>query len=231
MELEIVTDFDTLTQSGEAEAAFRETGFVNRAIRLFDLREKIWKAYNKSETAIDNDAEAEAARRARTPGRIAFAIGAVACAAVVTGPLISLAAGTTLLAAAVATGLGLGAVSAAGGILCAITRSIMKSGPLNRAEERCEAMEQERKKLHARIEREIEGMDSQLVNQTAQVREEFRAAFRHASVKEEARLNKIHRARVEADAEEAKEAAQTAATMSTIAAMNSATAAMNAGRR
>lgn len=218
MELDFVNDFEALVQSGKYEDALQDKDFVKRAIKLFDVREKLWKASEKTSNEITNAGENEAYAKAKWPGRIAFGIVAPLCAFGVLG-----LAGMVTLGLALVAG-GVGAVLG----LCAGwgTRAFVKSGPLEAAEREVHQMEQKRKTMHARIATEIDTMDSQLVSQSPQVRSEFREAFKHASVKEEARLNRIHRAKVEEEVEETREAAQTAAAMSTIAAVNSATASM-----
>lgn len=218
MDIEFLNDFDTFARSGKYEDALQEPHFIRRAIKLFDVRERLWKASEKSTAEIENKSEAEAAARAKWPGRIAFGIIGPVCGFGVLG-LIGIA---TLGTVAVA-----GVAALVGGLSAGwVARSVAQSGPRAAAEKAIADMEEQRKTMHARVESEIETMDSQLVNQTPQVREEFRSAFNHASVKEEARLNRIHRAKVEEEVEEAREAAQTAAAMSSMAAANSAMAAM-----
>jgi len=218
MELRFKTDFETLADSGQYEDALQDKDFVKRAIKLFDIREKLWKASEKSSNEITSAAEAEAQAKAKWPGRIAFGVIAPVCAFATLGLLGMIKLPALVLAGVAALVGGL----AAGGT----ARYIAKEGPRNEAHREVADMEEKRKMMHVRIEQEIDTMDSQLVSQSPQVREQFRSAFNHASVKEEARLNRLHRAKVEEEVEEAREAAQQAATMSTIAAMNSATAAM-----
>lgn len=218
MDLQFDNDFETFAKSGKYEDALQDKDFVKRAIKLFEVREKLWKTYDKSRNEISDAGEEKAHARARWPGRIAFGMTSALC----TFGVLGLAGIVTVPLLLVAGGIGL-----AGGLLAGWgARSVAKSGPREDADLEIREMEKKRKSMHARIDTEIETMDSQLVNQSPQVRSEFREAFKHASVKEEARLNRIHRAKVEQEVEEAAEAAQTAAAMSTIAAVNSATAAM-----
>ncbi|MEZ0263059.1 MAG: hypothetical protein ACAH80_18790, partial [Alphaproteobacteria bacterium] len=169
MDLRFMTDFETYTGSGQYEGAFQETDFVKRAIKLFDVREKLWKSSERSEEAINDAAWTKAMNRARWPGRITFAIVAAAC----TFGVLGLFGFVTAASLAIA-----GAAGLAGGLTAGYgMREMCKSGPLGDAEREINAMEEKRKTMHARIENEIDTMDSQLVSQPAQVRSEFREAF------------------------------------------------------
>lgn len=211
-------EFGTLAKSGVVDAALREPDFLRKAVRLFDLREKIWDAFSATSDEIDNAGFDAAERSARWPGRIAFGIGAVA-------------AGTALAMAAFAVtpmvlAMSAGAALIGGFSLRGIARWVAKIGPETAADDAQDEMSKQRKAMHNRIETAIKEMDSNLLSQNPGVREEFRSAFRHAAMKQEVRENRAHRAKVEQKAEETAEAAQTAATMSSIAAMNSALATM-----
>lgn len=211
-------EFGTIVKSGTVDAAMRETDFLRKAVRLFDLREKIWDAYTATSNEVDNAGYDAAERTARWPGRIAFGIGAIAAG---TGLAMAAFAVTPMVLAMSA-----GAALIGGFSLRGIARWVAKIGPETEAEDAQDAMEKQRKQLHNRIETAIKDMDSNLLSQAPNVREEFRSAFRHAAMKQEVRENRAHRAKVEQKAEETAEAAQTAATMSSIAAMNSALAGM-----
>ena len=63
-------------------------------------------------------------------------------------------------------------------------------------------------------------MEDTLPEKSPKIRDEFRSAFRHAALKQDIREDRIHRARIEADVEETKQAAQQARTMAGLAAIN-----------
>ena len=214
-----VNEFGALATSGTLDEAVREPDFMKRAIKLFNLRETIWSAFTHTKEEIEEETAKEARSRALTPGRIALAIGAAAAA----GAVFVMAAPIDLFIMGVA---GLAAL-AFGFTARGITRAIVKSGPETEGEEAQKLLEYSRKNMAERIETEIQRMDNSLFSQTPAVRDEFRSAFQHAATKQETREARIHRAKMEAEAEETREAAQTAATMATMAAVSASMASMS----
>jgi hypothetical protein len=217
-------DFGKIARSSSLDDAMKEPNFIARAMKLFDLRESLWSAFDKTNEEIDEVTEERVDKRAGIPTLIGFGLG---FAAGVVG--LSMLVGIPLLAFGAAEMLFGGIVGLlTGGLSAWIGHSIAASGPESEGDEAHDAIKKQNKKMQATIEGEISTMDKSLFSQEPSVRDEFRSAFRHAALKMEVRENRIHRAKMEEEAEETREAAQTAATMASVAAMS---AAMNSGRR
>lgn len=208
----IWNDDTTGPSASSLDTALKEPDFITRAIKLFNLREDLWTSFDKRNKEIEEETGQRAEQRARTPGRIALAIGAgaaIAAVAVIAAPVDLFIMGLAGVAALV---VGFGARG--------LVRAIAKDGPETAGEEAQEALKKLNDKLQSRIDQEVQTMDKSLLSQPPEVRTEFRSAFDHAALKQEVRENRIHRAKMEQEAEETREAAQTAATMSTMAAMS-----------
>jgi hypothetical protein len=215
-----VNEFGSLATSGTLDDAVREPDFMTRAIKLFNLREKVWGAFNKTKKEIDAETEKEAEEKASMPGYVGLLTGT---GLGFVGMLTLLGAPFTLPIFGVAAAVGL----VAGFFTRGAARLAAKKGPEEEGAEAQKLLEYSRKNMAERIETELERMDSSLFSQKPEIRDEFRNAFKHAAAKQEIRESRIHRAKIEQEAEETREAAQTAATMATIAAVNAATASMS----
>ena len=217
--MKVIWGDDKNTTNPSVDGALKETDFITKSIKLFNLREDLWSAVTEKTEAIEAETKERAEKRARTPGRIALAIGAFLGAAAI----VAIAAPVDIFI------LGIAGIAAlvTGGAAYGITRHIAEEPVVSLGNEQIASLEAKNKRLQSVIDQEIQVMDNSLFSQTPEVRDQFRNAFRHAALKQEVRENRVHRAKMEEKAEETAEAAQTAATMSTVAAMNASMAAMN----
>ncbi|MEZ0225928.1 MAG: hypothetical protein ACAH83_15340 [Alphaproteobacteria bacterium] len=214
-----VNEFGALATSGTLDEAVRETDFMKRAIKLFNLREKVWGAFTSTKEEIEKETEKEADARASVPSWIGASAGFIAG---ITG-LVLFAGVVTPMVGILALGAGLVSGFLTGGVVDAIFRH----APEEEGEEATKLLEYSRKNMSERIETEIERMDSSLFSQKPEIRDEFRSAFKHAATKQEIRESRIHRAKVEQEVEETREAAQSAAAMASMAAATAAMSSMS----
>lgn len=218
-----VNEFGRLATSGTLDDAVREPDFMKRANRLFDLREKVWNAYENTRAEITEEAKKEARAKARRPGLIGAFLGAVAGAV-----------GALLLAGSIITPIALGFAAVGAAVLGftghTVAHRIWERIPEKEADEAQKLLEFGRKNMSDRIELEIGRMDHALFSQAPAVRNEFREAFRHAATKQETREQREHRAKAEAEAEQAackSRAPAVAVALASTAALTTALAGMS----
>lgn len=215
---EKTTELEKLTISGAIPAAKREGNFLHRAHRFFLLWEDINKSYDRDRkrSAELHKKEKEAVAGWGIGGFIAGALG-------VGFAVLSL---LTASSGIVMAGIMAGVAGLLGGVISGlITDAIAKSGANSRAELREEIAEHRYKLINHELQQEISGMERGLMSQPPEVRSEFREAFKHAAMKDDLRAQREHRKKIEAEAEETREAAEMASTMATVAAVNSIMAA------
>ncbi len=207
--------FGEVAKTSALDDAVKEPDFLGKAMKLFNLRERLWDAFDKTDKEIGDVTKARAQKRAGTPSNIAFGLTAV-------GVFIGVA--VLLAPVDLVIGIAAGGIGIMAGLLSgAATYGILSSRPEREGREAREIMTARNDKMQARIGQELDAMDKSLFSKDPTVRDEFRSAFRHASLKMEVRENRIHRAAMEKKAQadaDAASASTTAATAATIAAMN-----------
>lgn len=206
--------------SGQVGLVKSVTNFLEKAHKLFLLKDDAANAYDNAVGRIEKQHEIETG----PADKWATATFLVTAAAVGLGVGVLTAAGGGGLLFPILFGVGAGFI---GGLISGLSAySIGCIGPNSRREERLEVAETRFKELTHEIDFEVKGLEQNLMAQPAEVRSEFREAFRLAVTKQDHREQKIHRAKMEEEAEETREAAQTASAMATIAAVNSAMSSM-----
>lgn len=179
--------FQEFIESGGLEDVLNEQDFVARAHMLFSIKEISFKAFSAGQKEIKADYDARIKEKEEGPATLGFVIGGGLCAALGIGlsPFSFILAGAVAICGALLGGAVIGAAfgAIATGALC---------------EEKEKALEDAKKQhrdLVARIDNEIETMDRGLILQPVEVRTEFRAAFRHAALKQEIREKmELHKA-------------------------------------
>ncbi|MEZ0263060.1 MAG: hypothetical protein ACAH80_18795 [Alphaproteobacteria bacterium] len=177
-------DFGKLSKSTDIDDTLREPDFIKKAIGLFSLRETIHSTHDRTKSEVTQEFDGKGLAAAKKPGRIGFWIG-FAAAAVGAVLLFSPAGIIGGFFAAIVPGL------IGGSMLRTMTRGFVKIGYEIERDAKLKEMKATRETMLGRVEGALSEMDNALITQTPRVRDEFRAAFQHAALKQAIRENGI----------------------------------------
>lgn len=202
------------------ETAKATPGFLDRAHKLFLLKEEAAEVHDGAVKDIQKTCKDDV-ERATDPviARTWWISGLGTAVPAFVGAAAMIGGGAIFLPAAMAVVAGF----VIGGGAAFVTSFVVSEKYYARRENELEDAKARFTAISSDVEAELKSMEKGLLSQPPEVRSEFREAFRLAIVKEDARAGRVHRQKVEQDAEETREAAETARTMATVAAVAAAT--------
>ena len=212
-------DFGKLSKSTDIDDTLREPDFIKKAIGLFSLRETIHSTHDRTKSEVTQEFDGKGLAAAKKPGRIGFWIGFAAAAlgavllfspaGIIGGFFAAIVPG--LIGGSMLRTMTRGFVKIGYEIERDAKLKDVKQPSVSRfqadnaqpvvvmalmsktrtARELSTLGELTIAKRLGRVEGALSEMDNALITQTPRVRDEFRAAFQHAALKQAIRENGI----------------------------------------